>query len=74
MKSAQEQATIFTSIFWATVKEKGIVGASDAMKKQMDALEATLKLVDRRSLFARLAAQEAAQGVEHDGQEAVVGL
>lgn len=42
-KLAQSQATIFSAVFWATVKEQGIVGASDAMRASLGGFVDVLK-------------------------------
>lgn len=44
-QDAREQATIFSAVFWATVKEKGVVAAGDAMRAQLDAMKAVLEAV-----------------------------
>jgi gas vesicle protein len=40
---ARDQATIFSAVFWATVKEKGVVAAADAMREQFAAMKAVLE-------------------------------
>lgn len=41
-KLAQSQATIFSAVFWATVKEKGPVEAADAMRATLDSFTKVL--------------------------------
>jgi TP901 family phage tail tape measure protein len=36
---AEAQATIFATTFWAAVKEKGVIGAADAMKSTFDSMK-----------------------------------
>lgn len=36
---AEAQATIFATTFWAAVKEKGVIGAADAMKATFDSMK-----------------------------------
>ena len=42
-ENAQSQATIFSAAFWATVKEKGIIGAGDAFKESFSQLSGNLE-------------------------------
>lgn len=41
-QSAQDQATVFSSVFWASVKEQGIVQAADAMREPFATLKAKI--------------------------------
>jgi hypothetical protein len=42
-QDAEAQALIFSTVFWATVKEKGILGAADAFKESFAGLSEKLK-------------------------------
>lgn len=42
-QDAESQALIFSTVFWATVKEKGIIGAADAFKDSFAGLSEKLK-------------------------------
>jgi hypothetical protein len=43
--NGKAQSTIFSTVFWANVKELGIVGAADAMKEPFDRLKENLTTV-----------------------------
>lgn len=43
--NGKAQATIFSAVFWANVKEQGLVGAADAMKESFGRLKENLSTV-----------------------------
>jgi predicted transcriptional regulator len=44
-QDAQDQGTIFAAVFWASVKEHGIVAASDAMRPAFESLRESIAMV-----------------------------